>query len=115
VAITEAFNNAATISTTEYFLASNSTTKTSQTDDGVYQCFIELNNLVRGDKYVLKVYEKVRSASTDRVIFSATIANDQTDDNYVTPSLILLHGWEFSLIRTAGADRSIAWSIRKVA
>lgn len=115
MAISEAFSDSATISTTEYFLASDSTTKTSQTDDGVYQLWLDLSALALGDEFELKGYEKVGSGGTDRVYLHTFFAHAQTDAHFVTPSLILLHGWEFSLKRLAGSDRSIAWSIRKVA
>jgi hypothetical protein len=115
VAISEVFPNTATISTTEYFLAANSTTKALKTDDGVYQLWLELNALARGDKFLLRAYEKVLSTSTDRIFQSWTFANAQTDPVFPTPSFILLHGWDFSLVRLLGADRSISWSLRKVA
>jgi hypothetical protein len=43
------------------------------------------------------------------------VAGAQADPLFVTPSLIFLHGWEFSLKKLAGTDRSIEWSIRQVA
>jgi hypothetical protein len=44
------------------------------------------------------------------------ISNAQgTEDNWVSPSFILLHGWTFSLEKIAGTDRTITWSVRKVA
>jgi len=115
MAISEAFQNSGTITTTEHFLASNSTTKTDQTDDGVYQCFLELSNLVAGDEYRIRVYERISSGGTARVVMEWVVAGAQSEPNWVTPSLILLHGWEFSLQKLAGTDRSIAWSIRKIA
>jgi len=114
MAISEAFQNSGTIGTTEFFLASNSTTKTDQTTDGIYQLMLELNNLANGDEYRLRLYERISSGGTARVCDSWVIADAQTDPNYFTPSVILLHGWEFSLTKLAGTDRSIAWSIRKV-
>ncbi len=49
MAITEAFNASVTVTATEYFLASASTTKTNQTADGVYQLWLDLNALANGD------------------------------------------------------------------
>lgn len=114
MAIAEAFTNSATISTTEYSLPNNSTTLTPQTGDGVYQAFIDLANLAAGDVYDLKIYEKVTSGGTQRVIYRTTFSNVQPGP-FVSASLILLHGWDFSLTKTAGTDRSISWSIRQVA
>jgi hypothetical protein len=112
--ITENFQDAATVGTTEYFLASDSTTATYQTTDGVYQLWLELNNLANGDEYQVRVYEKISSGGTARIAMEWTISHAQTQPLWVTPSLMLIHGWEFSLTKLAGTDRSIAWSIRSV-
>lgn len=115
MALSEAFQNSGTITTSEFFLASNSTTKTDQTADGVYQLFLELNNLANGDEYRVRVYERISSGGTARIVEEWIIAHAQGSPNWASPSLLLLHGWEFSLQKVAGTDRSIAWSIRKVA
>lgn len=115
MAISEAFQSSATIGTTERYLASDSTTKTDQTADGIYQLMLELNNLADGDEFRLRLYERISSGGTTRVVEEWVIANAQTTPNWMTPSFILLHGWEFSLTKLTGTDRSIAWSIRKVA
>lgn len=115
MAISEVFADSATIGTTEYFLASDSTSATYQTTDGVYQVWLECNNLAIGDQFQVRIYEKVQSASTARVVASWVIAHAQVDPNWVSPSLIFLHGWEISLQKLAGTDRAIAWSIRQVA
>jgi hypothetical protein len=115
MAISEAFQNSATIGASEYFLASNSTVKTDQTDDGVYQLWLDLNALANGDEYRIRAYERISSGGTSRIAMEWTVAHAQSEPMYVTPSLIFLHGWEFSVTKLAGTDRSIAWSIRKVA
>lgn len=114
MAIAEAFTNSATISSTEYSLPNNSTTLTPQTGDGVYQAFVDLANLAAGDVYDLRIYEKVTSGGTQRQVYITTFANVQPGP-FVSPTLILMHGWDVTLKKTAGTDRSIAWSIRQVA
>ena len=32
----------------------------------------------------------------------------------VTPALVLMHGWDMTILKLAGTDRSIEWSIRQV-
>lgn len=103
------------ISTTEYSLTNDSTTIAAQTDDGLYQAFIEFNNMQAGDVYVVRIREKVYGAATQRVVQSWTLAGVQAEPVWVSPHLQLMHGWDITVQRTAGADRSIAWSIRKVA
>lgn len=115
MAISEPFQSSATISNTEYFLAAASTTQGSgQASDGVIQLFLELNNLVAGDIFRVRAWDAVSSSGTVRVIFEENIAGPVGTPLYVVPSLILLHKWDFSLLRIAGSDRSIAWSIRKL-
>lgn len=116
MAIAEAFNGNATIGTTEYDLPSNSTTVSTQTSDGIYQLYIDLNNLTATEEYRLRIYEKVRSSDIQRVIQEVIFSGAQTTEpTYVTPSLLFLHGWTFTLRKNQGTDRSIAWSIRSVA
>lgn len=116
MAISEAFANTQTVTTTEHDLPSDTTTLGAQTDDGVYQIFLDLNALADGDTFRLKVYEKVQSTDTQRVFFQQDIANAQgIEDVWVSPSFILIHGWTVTLTKVAGTDRIITWSIRKVA
>lgn len=115
MAISEAFTGTATIGVTEYSLVTNSTTLGSDTTDGVYQVFVDFSALTATEEYMLMVKEKVTSAGTQRVIFSATVAGVQGSPAWVSPSLILMHGWDVTMDKIAGTDRSISWSIRKVA
>lgn len=116
MAISEAYANTGTsISTTEYSLTNASTTIAEQTDDGVYQALVDLSNMASGDTYVIRLKEKVYGAATQRTVQSWTLSGAQSDPIWVSPCAILLHGWDFTAQRTAGTDRSIAWSVRKVA
>lgn len=115
MAITALYENSATISTTEYSLPNNSTTLTPKTDDGVFQVFIDLANMVAGDQYQIKAYEKVTAAGSQREVFSAIVTGAQSAPAWVSPSLIFLHGWDITVKKLAGTDRSIGWSVRQVA
>ena len=115
MAITALYEGSATISTTEYSLTNNSTSLTAKTDDGCIQTFLDLNALVAGDIYELKIYEKVQSAGTQRLIETWTFSGVQGKPIFVTPAMVFMHGWEITLKRTAGAERTIGWSIRQVA
>ena len=114
MAISEAYTNSSSISSTEYSLPNNSTTPASITDDGVYQVFIDTGNMAAGDQYKIRVKEKVTSGGSQREIYAATLTGAMTD-NWVSPSLILIHGWDVTVQKLAGTDRTFAWSIRKVA
>jgi hypothetical protein len=115
-AVTEAFAGSDTITTTEFFLASDSTTKTKQTTAGLYQLFLDVNALAKSDEFELKMYEEVRdAATTDRSQVLGLLKGVRTAKVYVTPTLFLDNGWEFSLDKIAGTDQAIPRSIRKVA
>lgn len=112
--IAASYENSASISTTEYSLPNNSTSLTPITVDGIYQIFIDCTNLVAGDEYLLKVYEKITSGGTQRCIMSCYLVGPYPE-HFVSASYIFLHGWDVTLKRTAGSDRTIYWSIRSVA
>lgn len=113
MAITVAYTGTATISTTEYSLVNNSTTLASSTDVGVYQVFIDTANMAAGDEYEIKIKEKVITGGTQRNIYTAVLDGAQSTP-FVTPTLVLMLGWDVTMDKILGTDRSISWSIRKV-
>jgi hypothetical protein len=113
MAINEAYSGSATIGTTPFSLPNNSTTLTPITVDGVYQVFLDLGALTLTEKYSIRVLEKVTSGGSQREIFAAVVSG--ASPSLVTPSLILLHGWDVVVTKLSGTDRSIGWSIRQVA
>jgi hypothetical protein len=112
--ITAAYENSATIGATAYSLPNNSTTLTPITVDGVYQVFIDFGAMTVTEQYEITVLEKVTAGGAQREIFSAVVTGT-TAPSWVSPSLILLHGWDVQVKKLAGTDRSIGWSIRQVA
>lgn len=114
MAISEAYSGTETVSTTEWSLTGDDGTLDAITTDGIYQVFLELNNLAAGDVFAFTVYEKVLAAATQRVCYVATFSGAQGEPIWVSPSFLLLHGWEMSLDKISGTDRAISWSIRSV-
>lgn len=114
MAIAEYKTGTATISTTEYSLVTPGTTLANDTTDGIYQVFIDFSAMAAGDEYQIFIKEKVVSGGSQKTIYSATLEGVQSAP-FVTPSLILVHGWDVTVDKTAGTDRSISWSIRQVA
>ena len=115
MAISEPYSDTGTsISTTEWSLTNDSSSVATQTDDGIYQAYINIASIAAGDEFLLKVYEKVYGAGSQVVVYTALISGAQPGP-FVTPTLILLHGWDFTLDKLAGTDRTVSWSIRKVA
>lgn len=115
MAFTELTSGSSTISASEVSLLSASTTLQSNTTDGILQVYLELNNFTDTEVYEFKIKEKVTSASTQRVVHYETLAFDPgTSENYVSPPIIVMHGWDATLKKLSGTDRAIAWSIRLV-
>jgi hypothetical protein len=114
MAISAAYENSATIGTTLYSLPNNSTSLTPITVDGVYQVFVDLGNMTVTEEYEITVYEKVTSAGSQREVLQAVVSGTSAPA-WVSPSLILLHGWDVQMRKLSGTDRSIGWSIRQVA
>lgn len=88
---------------------------TPETTDGIFQVFVDVANMVAGDILELRIKEKARTGDTQRQVLVATLAGAQSDPLWVSPSLILMNGWDVTLKQTAGTGRAFPWSIRKVA
>jgi len=118
MAISEAFANTQAVTTaTEWSCPRDAAYDVGQpqTDDGVYQVFLELNDMITGDELQIRIYEKVGSGSTQRIVMQSNLIGPQSPPVWVSPSLILLHGWDVTLNQIAGtAGITVNWSIRKV-
>jgi hypothetical protein len=84
------------------------------TSEAAYTVWLDLNALTSGDNYMLRMYEKVRSASTQRKVIEHAFSGVQTPANWVFPTVHLKHGWDVTLQRTSGSDRTIEFSIRRI-
>ncbi len=118
MALEVAYEGSFSVSTTELSMVSGtSTLQTITAEPGVYQLFLDLNALVNGDVFEVRIYERVVSGGTKRIVTPFTLADAQGADHaiWAGPALQLMHGWDFTIIRTAGSDRTIAYSLRRVA
>ena len=108
--------NTATISTTEVSLTTNTaySTANAQTTAGSVQIWFDVSALALGDVFELKLYEKAKSGGTQRVAQSWIIAGPQALPIWVSPAFLVRNGWDFTLIKKSGTDRSIDWSIRNI-
>lgn len=106
-------SDSATISTTPYYLASDSTTVTYQTIDCILTALIDFANMIAGDQYRVKLLEKI-NGSTARTIVEAVLSGAQSGP-YVLPAIVVGDGWDIEVTRLAGSDRSIGWTLRTVA
>lgn len=113
MAIIEKIAGTATIGTTEYDLLSSTTVISQDTTDGVFQLFLDLSELTATEQYTLKIYEKVTNAATQKLVEQVVFSGNQPEPVFVTPAMLLLHGWTFTLTKNFGTDKSISWSIRQ--
>jgi len=96
-------------------LSTRASARASPTDatDAIIQVYVDPANMAVGDEYVLRVYETVRSGGTKRVVEEWTLMGAQSEA-LVTPSMLVMHGWDVTLQKVAGTDRAFDLSIRKV-
>lgn len=114
MAIAELYTGTEAVSTTEHSLTTDTAGPDTDTTDGVFQVFLDLNGMIAGDQLQIRVYEKVTSSSTQRIVYEAILTGAQAQPVWVSPSLILMHGWDVTLDALAGTI-TVDWSIRQVA
>ena len=106
-------NNSASISTTEYSIAVPGT-PAPQTTDGVFQFWIDFANMTATEQYCVRLYEKYDAGGTQRLVEEWILTGAQSKPLMVIPSMVLGEGWDVTVTKLAGTDRTIYWSIRKI-
>lgn len=103
----------ATITTSERSLPADTTSgvPTSQTTWCRLQFILDLTAVIAGDDFRCIVYEKVDNG-TQRVLETFEFVGVQPG-LFVSPVLWLSEGWDITLKKIAGTDRSIRWSIKE--
>jgi hypothetical protein len=91
-----------------YFNSSDDST------DGVFQLFVDCSNMQAADTIEIVLYEKILSSGSQRIIFTSYFTGIQDEPVFVSPAMVLMHGWAFGLKQLAGTARSYDWSIRKL-
>ena len=122
MAISEFTTGTKLVDTTEWSIADTSTangeafsTATPLTTDGVFQLFLDVNDMVAADILQIRMYEKCRSGDTQRIFAEWILRDVQGTPLWASPSVILLHGWDMTLDCIAGTTITVLWSIRQVA
>jgi hypothetical protein len=112
MAISVAFSGSEAVSTTEHSMTTDTAGPDTETSDGVFQLFLDLNDMTTDDILQVRIYEKVTSGSTQRIAFEHVIAGKA--GSYVYPALVLMHGWDMTLDALSGTI-TVDWHIKKVA
>jgi hypothetical protein len=114
MAISAVFEGARAVDTTEWSLTTETSGPDVETSDGVFQLFLDIHDMTIGDELQIRIYEKVGSGSTQRIVYQQNISGKVGNKLYVFPALILMHGWDMTADAIAGTI-DVYWSIRKVA
>lgn len=95
---------------TEHFVSSPSVA-------GVFTLHLDTSNMAGGDLLEVRIYQKILSGGTERVVFYAIFAGAQTADNAIQVSvpiandLATSNALRFSIKQTAGTGRDYAWKV----
>jgi hypothetical protein len=116
MAITVAFSGSEAVSTTEHSMTTDTAGPDTETSDGVFQLFLDLADLTTGDELQVRIYEKVLTGSTQRIVYQQNISGElgTFEANWVFPALVLMHGWDMTLDAISGTI-TVLWTIKKVA
>lgn len=106
-----AFSGSEAVGTTEHSLTTDSSSIAEDTTSGVFQAFLDLANVAAGDTFRFRVYEKVIAGGAQRVIYTSEFSGAQVTPVAACPPLFLGIGWDMSLEKIAGTDRTISWRI----
>ncbi len=110
--IVEAFSGTETVTNSEWSLTTDTAGPDLSTAEGEYQIIIDLSALAVGDEFEWAMYEKVLSGGTQRKTATARFTGVQGVPNWISRTFRLLNGWDMTLNKITGTDRSISWSIR---
>lgn len=114
MAIAELYSGTKAVDTTEWSCTTDTSGPDSDTTDGVFQVFLDVSDMIAGDELQIRIYEKCRSGDTQRIVYQSTLTGAQSHPIWVSPSLVLMHGWDVTLDAIAGTI-TVNWSIRQVA
>ena len=105
-----------TVTTTEWSLVTDTSYAVgdASTTEGVYELWLEIASIAAGDQFTIKAYEKVQSGSTQREVDAWMINGPPSAASIRTCAFHFKHGWDFTIIKNAGTDRVVTWSIRGV-
>jgi hypothetical protein len=114
MAITVPFSGSKAVDTTEWSMTTGTAGPDVETSDGVFQPLLDTFDMAVGDELQIRVYEKVASGSTQRIVYQQILSGKVGNHNFIFPALVLMHGWDMTLDAIAGTI-TVNWSIRKVA
>lgn len=104
--------DSATIGTTEYSIIADSTTLPTETTDLIAQAVIGFDNMANGDVYRVRIYE---TEGIDKgVLGEWFVSNAQAQPKFALPPVLLMVGYDITVTKISGTDRSIGWAYSRV-
>lgn len=115
MAVTQVYQiDGVTVGATELSIVSGTTVLQNISTPGVYQVWVDCANMQKGDIYIIRAYDRVEPVGgIKRLAFVAYLQGAQSE-LFVAPPLTLMHSWDFTIQRNAGADRAFDAAIRKI-
>jgi hypothetical protein len=116
MAVSVAFSGTEAVSTTEHSMTTDTAGPDADTTDGVFQLFIDVSDMTTGDELQVRIYEKVLSGSTQRIVYQTNLVGEQGigPSLHAFPALMLMHGWDMTLDAISGTI-TVDWHIKQVA
>lgn len=102
-----------TVGASELSVLSGTTSLSTDTTPGVYQLWVDAANMAKGDEYVIRVYEKVEATGGTKRQCGHWTLSDAQSEPFVSPPLMLMNGWDFTIQKIAGTDRAFDATVRK--
>lgn len=116
MAISEPYElDGVTVGASELSIVSGTTSLQTVTTDGVYQLWVDAGNMAKADEFRIKLYEKVEATGGTKKVFAQWTLLGVQSEVFVSPTFILMHGWDMTIQKIAGTDRAFDASIRQVA
>ena len=115
MAVTQVYEiDGVTVGATELSIVSGTTTLQSVAVAGAYQLFIDAGTMAKGDEYRVRIYEIVEATGgTKKVLAQWSLPIGVQTELFVTPTFMLMYGWDMTIQKIAGTDRAFDASIRK--
>lgn len=109
---TELYTGTEAVGGTEHSCTTDTSGPDADTTNATVMAFVDVSDMIAGDVLQIRAYEKVRSGDTQRVVEEWVLRDAQSMPIFVTPPLILMHGWDLTLKALAGTI-TVNWSIRQ--
>lgn len=113
VDVTELYAGTEAVSTTEHSITTDTAGPDTDTTNGIFTVWLDLSAMIAGDELQFRVYEKVRSTDTQRIVYECTFSGAQGAPNWMSIPFVLMHGWDMTLDAIAGTI-TVTWSVRQV-